>query len=77
MKEVQTVNEHCRHLDCKYRGKMTSLGFGQEWCMYCYITGHPRKCEISKCDKYSKGKLKRQNTKEGIRFYDDDIQGIC
>jgi len=51
---METVREHCKHKDCYYRGR-----FGSEpACLYILHTGMARKCSISECDKYKKGKAR-------------------
>lgn len=66
---VETVREHCPHKDCKYRGSIN----GVPWCMYLFVTGNVRKCDISKCDKYEKGKLRITSTLGNYELRYDDI----
>lgn len=66
---VETVREHCKHKDCKYRGSIN----GVPWCMYLFVTGNVRKCDISKCDKYEKGKLRITSTLGSYELRYDDI----
>ena len=52
MKEIETVEEYCKHEDCIYRRR---LG----WTPYCDYIGVEKKsrgCDISECDKYKAGK---------------------
>lgn len=63
----ETVREHCKHKDCKYRGRYSD----GEYCKYLLATGRPRGCDISSCDKYEAGTLKRRATLEGFRWEDD------
>lgn len=49
---VETVKESCEHIDCMYRGRFDS----QPCCMFMIVTGRPRNCEVSRCDKYKAGK---------------------
>lgn len=67
---VETVSEHCKHPDCKYRGR---LSFVDDACFYMFYTGKPRGCDISKCDKYKAGKVGVVMSLDGIRYMDDDI----
>ena len=69
---VETVDKHCEHPDCKYRGVMTGLGYGVHWRMYLDVTGKLRGCDISKCDKYAPGKPARKNTDYGWTWADDE-----
>ena len=49
-KSVQVENEtmeDCKHKGCIYRGRIA----GTDCCDYCFITGYPRGCKISECDK--------------------------
>lgn len=49
-KPSQLQNEtmkDCKHKGCMYRGRIG----GVDCCDYCFITGHPRGCKISECDK--------------------------
>ena len=68
----ETVSEHCKHQDCRYRGR---LSFIDEACFFMYYTGVPRGCPISKCDRYRPGKVKKTLTLDGViyRDYDDDL----
>ena len=61
---IETVKEHCEHLDCMYRGRFDS----QPCCMYMIVTGCPRGCDISKCNKYKAGKRKVLQDMDGFRF---------
>lgn len=54
MPDIETVKEHCKHPDCMFRG----LFDGDPCCKYTLVTGRPRVCSISECDKYAVGKLK-------------------
>ena len=73
---IETVDEHCKHKDCKYRGTIMGLGFGTQWCMYFYITNKLRGCAISECDKYTTGKRKIKSTMDGVKFIVDDREVI-
>lgn len=64
---METVKTHCKHIDCKYRGRFDS----QPACVYMAVTGRPRGCSISECDKYSPGKL-RTVSKLGGFIYEDE-----
>lgn len=66
----ETVAEHCKHKNCKYRGR---LSFVDEACFYMYYTGRPRGCAISKCDKYAVGNIEKILTLDGIRYVDNDV----
>ena len=46
----------CKHKDCVYRGNKSGL----TTCDYCYITGMPRGCKISQCDKYISGLQRKE-----------------
>ena len=48
MVKVETVAEHCKHKDCVYRCDIS----GGTICGYILYEGEPRRCAISKCDKY-------------------------
>ena len=63
---VETVKKHCVHPDCRYRG----IFDGQPSCQYMIITGRPRVCNISECDKYKAGKVKTISSLGGFT-YDD------
>ena len=60
----ETVKEHCIHKDCKYRTRFDS----QPSCGYMMITGKPRGCSISKCDKYSQGKIATVSKLGGMHY---------
>ena len=64
---IETVKVHCQHEDCKYRGRFNFV----PCCVYMLVTGRPRGCDISKCDKYVAGKLKIGNGVDGFRYIDD------
>lgn len=65
---VETVREHCQHKDCKYR----SAAYVGETCDYMLVTGKPRNCNISVCDKYESGERVLKSTLGGF-IYDNDI----
>jgi len=65
--KVETVKEHCKHPDCRYRCKFD----GNPSCKYMIVTGKPRGCAISECDKYRDGRVKVANTMEGFKYEDD------
>ncbi len=65
---IETVKEHCKHPDCKYRGKATLV----ESCDYILITHKPRGCSISECDKYTTGKKKLISTLGGFKYEHED-----
>jgi hypothetical protein len=67
---IETVSEHCKHQDCRYRGR---LSFVDEACFYMYYTGEPRKCPISNCNRYKPGKINWIMSLDGIRYMNDDI----
>lgn len=49
---IETVEVHCKHKDCIYRGILS-------WTPYCNYIGiekEPRGCKISQCDRYKPGK---------------------
>ena len=61
---METVAKDCLHEDCAYRaGKSTG-----DTCDYILITGKPRGCLISQCDKYRPGRKKRSEPFDGYRF---------
>lgn len=62
---METVKDDCKHIDCKWRGRFDS----QPVCQYMMITGKPRGCKISECDKYEAGKIGVRSYMEGL-FYD-------
>ena len=64
---VETVKQHCQHTDCMYRARSTLV----ETCDYMLVTGQPRNCDISICDKYKAGKKKVVSTLGGF-IYDVD-----
>ena len=68
--KVETVAEHCKHKDCRYRAR---LSFVDDACFYMFYTNKPRGCSISKCDKYKAGKIEKVMTLDGIRHRDDDV----
>lgn len=51
---VELVNELCPK-DCFYRVKLDDT---TDYCAYCVIEYEPRRCKISECDKYKRGKRK-------------------
>ena len=53
---IETVQKDCKHKDCVYR---RLLDTHVPYCDYIGIMGYSRNCDISKCDKYVKGKLRR------------------
>ncbi len=69
---IETVNEHCEHPDCKYRGRFSHV---DDACFYMYYTGNRRGCDISKCDKYKTGRIDTVLTLDGViyRGLDDDV----
>ena len=67
---IETVSEHCKYRDCKYRGR---LSFVDEACFFMYYTGEPRGCAISECTRYKPGKINWIMSLDGIRYDDDDI----
>jgi len=58
MHREETVSEDCKHEDCVYRVALS--GSHVEICDYIGMTGHPRGCNISECDKYRPGRVKVQ-----------------
>lgn len=54
--EIETVQEHCKHPDCRYRQNLSNIH--TPYCAYIIYEGVSRKCPISQCDKYKPGKLK-------------------
>ena len=52
--QEETIKD-CPHKDCMYRG---DNGHRWEFCKYCLVTGHPRGCGISDCDKYKPGRTR-------------------
>lgn len=54
MKEVETVDEHCRHEDCVYRMRLDL--YGRYFCNYAAMERRSRGCSISECDKYRAGR---------------------
>ena len=64
---IETVQEHCKHIDCKYRSSI----YYTPCCGYMLVTGEPRGCDISKCDKYRPGKRIILSTLGGIWYYND------
>lgn len=65
---IETVAEHCQHIDCKYRSK----GHGLQTCDYILIKHKTRGCDISVCDKYEAGKKKMISTLGGFRYENED-----
>ena len=65
----QTVKEHCKHKDCKFRITIDS----QPACGYMMYTGKPREKEISECDKYQNGRIRFRSYMGGFGYEDDDI----
>lgn len=62
----EIVKNECLHKGCRYRTTFD----GQPACGYMLVTGQPRGCSISKCDKYRTGKVKIISTIKGFE-YDD------
>ena len=54
-----------RHLckTCCYRANVRGNNLGNR-CNYFLITGELRKCEVAECNKYIKGKKKRQDKRK-------------
>ena len=67
---IETVAEHCKHEDCKYRGWLSFIG---ECCYFMYYTGESRRCPISECDRYKPGRIDWVLTLDGIKYIDDDV----
>ena len=65
MTRIETVKEDCLYQDCAYRGKMD----GADCCDYILVTGRPRGCLISECDKYRRGRRKLRKAYDVYRFY--------
>lgn len=61
MKEIETVEEHCKHIDCVFRGHLSHVRNSTSCCDYLFLTGKSRGCKISECDKYIKGVRKIRN----------------
>ena len=57
--KIETVEEHCKHPDCKYRQHLGS-GYATECCVYILFTHESRKDKISECTKYKprQGRIK-------------------
>lgn len=53
--QIETVKEHCRHKDCKFRGSAS----GTPCCDYAIRRHQLRGCRISECTRYEKGDRKR------------------
>lgn len=69
--DIETVNKHCKHKDCRYRQHVAFLG---ECCLYMLYTGNSRSCDISECDKYAPGYIKKIMTLDGVIYRcDDDV----
>lgn len=60
---VETVDKDCKHKDCKYRAVVSF-----EYCKYMIVTGRPRGCSISACDKYEPGSVKPKSKLEGLHY---------
>lgn len=58
MREVETVNEHCKHTDCMYRGKVGTT----DTCDYIIYKHQSRGCKISECIRYKRGRKKVNST---------------
>lgn len=52
MDVIETVNEHCKHKDCKYRMMFDPTS---DYCAYCVIEKELRGCPISECNRYKRG----------------------
>ena len=65
----ETVIEHCKHKDCKYRQTMGK----DACCVYILAKGTRRACKISECDKYEAGTLVYRSTLEGFILDDDEV----
>ena len=55
MEVIETVDEHCQHKDCIYRMKFDET---TDYCAYCLFEYEVRRCKISECTRYKKGKRK-------------------
>ena len=62
---VETVDKDCKHKDCKYRVRGV-VSF--EYCKYMLVTGRPRGCSISACDKYEPGSVRPKSKLEGLHY---------
>lgn len=65
MDVIETVEEHCVHMDCVYR---MTLERGVPFCNYCAMEEEPRGCKISECTRYRTGTRTVTMTKEGLHF---------
>lgn len=64
---IETVAQHCKHNDCKYRSTFD----GEACCGYMLITGKSRNCDISRCNKYKAGERILRSTLGGLYYCDD------
>ena len=64
---VETVKKYCVHDDCRYRSYFDK----QPCCIYMIITGYPRDCKISECNKYKAGKKKLKSCLDGFHYVND------
>ncbi len=63
---------HCKKYDCRYKSVLSG---NISICYYCGITGTPRGCHPSECDKYEKqvGSRKKGNHVEILISHDKEI----
>lgn len=54
---IETVEEHCKHKDCKFRQRIAS-GYATEICAYILFRHESRKDPISQCTKYEPGRIR-------------------
>ena len=63
----ETVKQDCIYKDCKYRGSFDY----QPCCIYMLVTGEPRGCKISECNKYKAGKVTVVSHMSGMHYKND------
>ena len=70
---IETVEEHCKHEDCIYRGKVFAF---TPCCLYAMFEERTRGCKISECDKYTAGeKIKPRLRHDLVIWWETELYG--
>lgn len=59
---------HCKKSDCRFK---SIINTNTQICYYMGITGRPRGCRPTECDKYEKAKNKRKSNQADILISHD------
>lgn len=75
MKKIETVEDYCQHKDCVYRGYLNGSR-RIPTCDFILLKGERRNADISKCNRYRKGKRRIVSHMDfidiGIELDEDD-----